>query len=335
MDATNSSAPANPAVSVIIPLYKTEKYLAECIESVLAQTFEDFEMILVDDGSPDNSGKICDDYAASDPRIRVFHKQNGGVSSARNLGAKNAKADLVVFLDSDDWQTPLFLEKMLALSQKFPLADCYVCSLMTFTEAEGLTPIIQFPHVAPGAIVCENLMNGILETNNIPLWTGSVMMKKAAFFKYGGFDENLVVYEDWKLWFSFCLAGKIPIINEALVVYRKDTPIANKPRGKIPPLDKHWVAHLAEYREIEKERKDVKIFLDRFRLASLVQYRRIPKYKKEVQRILAETNPENWDWANKLYYAMPVFAVVRRGLRKHKAVVSFTKFFLKKNDTKI
>ena len=94
----------NPlTVSVIVPVYKVEKYLPECIDSILAQTFTNFELILVDDGSPDNSGKICDDYATRDSRIRVFHKENGGVSSARNLGIDNARGEWIVFVDSDDW----------------------------------------------------------------------------------------------------------------------------------------------------------------------------------------------------------------------------------------
>lgn len=87
---------------MIVPVYKVEKYLPECIESVLAQTFTDFELILVDDGSPDSSGKICDDYASRDPRIRVFHKPNGGVSSARNLGLDNARGEWIAFVDADD-----------------------------------------------------------------------------------------------------------------------------------------------------------------------------------------------------------------------------------------
>ena len=91
-----------PKVSVIVPVYKVEKYLPECIESILAQTFKDFELILVDDGSPDNSGKICDDYATRDSRIRVFHKENGGVTSARRLGVENARGEWVMFVDGDD-----------------------------------------------------------------------------------------------------------------------------------------------------------------------------------------------------------------------------------------
>ena len=92
----------SPKISVIVPVYKVEKYLPECIESVLAQTFTDFELILVDDGSPDNSGAICDAYAARDPRIRVFHKENGGVTSARRLGVERSRGEWVMFVDADD-----------------------------------------------------------------------------------------------------------------------------------------------------------------------------------------------------------------------------------------
>ena len=90
-------------ISIIIPVYKVEKYLPRCIESVLNQTYKNFELILVDDGSPDNSGKICDEYALRDNRIKVIHKENGGVSSARNTGIDAASGEYINFIDSDDW----------------------------------------------------------------------------------------------------------------------------------------------------------------------------------------------------------------------------------------
>lgn len=96
-------------ISVIVPVYNAEKYLPHCIDSILAQTFTDFEVLLIDDGSTDNSGKICDEYAVKDSRIRVFHKKNGGVSSARNLGIKEAHGDWITFIDSDDWIYPNLL----------------------------------------------------------------------------------------------------------------------------------------------------------------------------------------------------------------------------------
>ena len=92
-----------PRISVIIPVYNAEKYLHRCIDSILAQSFTDFELLLIDDGSKDNSGTICDEYAAKDSRVRVFHKENGGVSSARNLGLDNAQGEWITFVDSDDY----------------------------------------------------------------------------------------------------------------------------------------------------------------------------------------------------------------------------------------
>lgn len=96
-------------ISVIVPIYNTEKYLHRCIDSILNQTFTDFELLLVNDGSVDKSGEICDEYAKKDSRIRVFHKENGGVSSARNIGLLNAKGEWITFCDSDDRVFPSWL----------------------------------------------------------------------------------------------------------------------------------------------------------------------------------------------------------------------------------
>ena len=100
----------NPLISVIIPVYKVERYLPRCIESILRQTYSNFELILIDDGTPDRSGIICDRYAEKDSRIRVIHKENGGVSTARNAGIDAAKGEWVTFVDSDDWVQENYLE---------------------------------------------------------------------------------------------------------------------------------------------------------------------------------------------------------------------------------
>lgn len=99
-----------PTISVIVPVYKVEEYLPRCIDSILSQDFTDFELLLIDDGSPDGSGKICDEYAAKDKRVRVFHKENGGVSSARNLGLENACGEWVSFIDADDYLSSGFFD---------------------------------------------------------------------------------------------------------------------------------------------------------------------------------------------------------------------------------
>lgn len=99
-------------ISIIVPVYNAEKYLHRCIDSILAQTYTDFELLLINDGSKDNSGFICDEYKDKDTRIRVFHKENGGVSSARNLGLDNAKGEWISWVDSDDYIDSTMLDKL-------------------------------------------------------------------------------------------------------------------------------------------------------------------------------------------------------------------------------
>ena len=101
-------------VSIIVPVYNVERYLEQCILSILSQTYNDFELILVDDGSTDSSGAMCDKYARQDPRVVVYHKHNGGLSSARNVGISNAKGKYLMFVDSDDyWCSPFALNNLL------------------------------------------------------------------------------------------------------------------------------------------------------------------------------------------------------------------------------
>ena len=109
----------NPRVSVIIPVYNVEKYLPQCIDSLIHQTLSDIEILLVDDGSTDESGIICDEYSKHDTRIRVIHKINEGLSSARNVGIEESTAPFLMFIDSDDWVEPYFCEKPYRAAKKY------------------------------------------------------------------------------------------------------------------------------------------------------------------------------------------------------------------------
>ncbi len=115
-------------ISVIVPIYKVEKYLKKCINSLCKQTYRNLEIILVDDGSPDNCGKICDEFALKEPRIVVIHKKNGGLSSARNAGIEIAKGKYIGFVDSDDWIEETMYEKMITFlqSNNCDLVECAV-----------------------------------------------------------------------------------------------------------------------------------------------------------------------------------------------------------------
>lgn len=129
-------------VSIIIPVYKVERYLSQCVESVVKQTYQKLEIILVDDGSPDNCPAMCDAWGKKDERIRVIHKQNGGLSSARNAGLDVCTGEFIVFVDSDDWLEPDYVEKMLRAAVEHD-ADIVACSFVDEFEQSGATSLKQ------------------------------------------------------------------------------------------------------------------------------------------------------------------------------------------------
>lgn len=122
-----------PEISIIVPVYKVENYLRRCVDSILVQTFTDFELILVDDGSPDNSPAICDEYAKKDSRIAVIHKENGGVSSARNRGLDAARGRYIMFCDSDDCVHSQWCKSLIDAIRQFP-ASWINCNVVNIDE---------------------------------------------------------------------------------------------------------------------------------------------------------------------------------------------------------
>ena len=140
-------------ISIIIPVYKVEKYLEKCIESVLKQTYTNLQVILVDDGSPDNCGKICDEYAKKDSRIEIIHKVNGGLSDARNVGIAKAKGKYIGFVDSDDYIKEDMYEILINLIKEYD-ADVSICNLYDVIE---------------GKEYIRNKENGIKEYNRIDI----------------------------------------------------------------------------------------------------------------------------------------------------------------------
>ncbi|WP_447951997.1 glycosyltransferase family 2 protein [Chryseobacterium koreense] len=132
-----------PKLSIIVPIYNVEEFLEECINSILIQEFKDYELILVDDGSPDGCGKICDDYAAKDSRIKVIHKTNGGLSSARNAGIEVAAGRYLSFIDSDDFVSVDYFEKNMQYLVDHPEVDMLVAQVCYYDKLKSTT---QYQH---------------------------------------------------------------------------------------------------------------------------------------------------------------------------------------------
>lgn len=167
-----------PIISVIVPVYNAENYLHRCIDSILAQTFTDFELLLINDGSTDNSGEICNAYAQKYPCIRMFHKNNGGVSSARNLGLTKANGEWIVFVDSDDWIEPHYLN-VLYQNGKYDFVTCYwrvlndknyACIVPAEGEYIGKSEIRTFVDLNVGRLsypVCRLFRNSIIQKHEL------------------------------------------------------------------------------------------------------------------------------------------------------------------------
>lgn len=197
-----------PKFSIIIPIYNAEKYLNRCILSIINQTYRDFEIILVDDGSKDNSGTICDKYAENDARIKVIHQNNSGVSTARNAGLKNAVGDYIIFVDSDDYIEFDMLEKIKYILDKYDV-DCIIYNLNN---------IIETKYVDEDELI-ENMIKLIkTETINAP-W--NKLYKRNIIEKYNiQYDERIEIGED--LLFSIKYISKIKkvyLLNERLYNY--------------------------------------------------------------------------------------------------------------------
>ncbi len=160
-----------PNISVIVPVYKVEPWLRRCVDSILAQTYTDYEVILVDDGSPDDCGAICDEYAARDARVHVIHQENGGLSAARNAGIdwafQNSESQWLSFIDSDDWVHPQYLELLYRAAAENGV-QISICDYQRVDSEEPAPPAscgaevltweeMLYAHNIPGVIACAKL----------------------------------------------------------------------------------------------------------------------------------------------------------------------------------
>lgn len=182
-------------ISIIVPVYKVEKYLEKCVDSILAQTFTDFELILVDDGSPDRSGAMCDEYAQKDPRVKVIHKENGGLSSARNAGIDVARGRYLGFVDSDDYIAADMYELLHDEITRVQ-ADLAICGI--YDIYEGKEPV-EKPIIHETATADEALLL-ILQGNNISVHAVNKLYRRELFqtlrYPVGKYHEDSFIIVD-------------------------------------------------------------------------------------------------------------------------------------------
>ena len=206
----------NEKISVIVPIYNVEKYLKTCIESIINQTYSNIEIILVDDGSPDNCGKICDDYKEKDKRIKVIHKKNGGLSDARNAGIDIATGEYVVFIDSDDYVAENYIEVLykMCIDQNVLLAECDYKNV----EKDNEIAINQDDKIDiySGIEMCERIYSDeVIRT--VVVWN---KMYKREIFNNLRFPKGKINEDEFTTYKIFYNLNQIAITNQKLYYYR-------------------------------------------------------------------------------------------------------------------
>ena len=217
-----------PKISVIVPVYKAEAYLHRCVDSLLAQTFQDFEILLVDDGSPDKSGEICDEYARKDKRVRVFHKENGGAGAARKHGVTQAVGEWIMFVDSDDTIPHNAIERLYDLHSKYE-ADI-VCGTVNFSNR------FIFKHKQEGLLSSIEYINALLLDEVFIGPVAKIIRKSLFVLEDWNTDKEIQQNEDLLMLIILSKYAKSIYIDPNIVCYnylQRDDSISSY----APPLD--------------------------------------------------------------------------------------------------
>lgn len=241
-------------ISIIIPVYNVEKYLKQCLDSVLEQTYTDFEVIMVDDGSTDSSYDICLDYCEKDIRFNALQKENGGASSARNVGIQNAKGDYIFFLDSDDWLEPTALEEMISTA-KDQNADLVFCEAQAVDDEEHVLTNNWYSYKHPYETASSySIMSRMMEQKEFHVAIWMLLLDRSIFTDNDLFFKEGIIYEDMIISYQFyCLAHRAAHVRQKLYNrrYRPNSVMTSK------KTEKNYISAATVYREVAKFRKNL------------------------------------------------------------------------------
>jgi len=275
-----------PLVSVIVPVYKVEKHLRTCVNSVINQSYQNWELILVNDGSPDNCPQICDDYAASDSRIKVVHKKNEGVSIARNIGLDISVGHYVSFLDSDDFWNISYLDKMTTMATKNK-ADLVQCRFIVGNE----TTFPKTKHSKKTRTFDNHTI--FLEGHaNIIIWA---KLFKRHLLEDIRFAENKLFEDEFFTWKCYYNSKKIVVSNEPLYYYTKNP---------TSTMAKHFIKPRLDFLEAYNERisffehtgeKDLEDYSRAQLCKSMILLSQNDNLSSEQRIIVANTFETNWE----------------------------------------
>lgn len=298
--------------SVLIPLYNKQNSIAATLQSVLAQTYTNYEIIVVDDGSTDESANVAEVVLREckengvECRGKVIRKPNGGVSSARNAGILAAKGEYIAFLDGDDLWHPEYLETLHQLIVDYPDAALYgigCTSIYGDKIPENVTP---------------STLRGEVEDvwSNYPgYWTGSSSSSRTRLIEIGLFDTRMTHGEDIDMWWRLLLSGKGVFDNRVMAYYRQDA--ENRAMNKLIPLEKHIPYFVDKYAEARASNVDFRRYFDREIIYRLYPYMFDSHYKREAQLIAMQMDYSLQKWTMRFRMLCPhVYRLYEKVKRK-------------------
>ena len=294
-------------VSIIVPVYKVEKYIHRCVDSILAQTFRDWECILVDDGSPDGSGAICDEYAQKDARIHVIHKDNGGVSSARNVGITQATGEWITFVDSDDYLDEDSLFRMVELTKHYD-TDLFWFGIRITTTDKPMQREQQ--HESSYIVDSSNLIKKILlyNTNCGP----HSKLFRTRQLRENRFDESVKIGEDLLFNLQYLSDLHSPIVCSDLSVYNYYVNPTSAMHSKKLFVEYSFLSQKVEafFSDDNQFRDEINIFKMTNLFQPYVSIRRCPSYSDSRKmmawnndKLTKEVNPVLYRYMNDLIFS--------------------------------
>ena len=273
-----------PEISVIVPVYKTQKYLKRCIESILSQNFTDFELIIVDDGSPDDCGKICDGYAVSDSRVFVLHQENRGVSAARNAGLRASHGSYIAFIDSDDYVAIEYLSELYAMVKRHKAEISIVGAFPFDNDSDRSIDAVTIYHSGRSAV--QEI--GIQHTYRFRCCWGKLIKRQIA--EAYLFPENQRIGEDFAIVYKWLFTAKLVTAKDTpLYFYNKANDESATHHFQLKSLDELRVNEMLTFFKINDFPDNLKLYAEEYVMRSALYTDRItkeyPHEKKLLQRL--------------------------------------------------
>lgn len=307
--------------SVIMPLYNKAPYVEKAIRSVLEQTYPHYELIVINDGSTDNSAEIAEKLLEGVANAKFINQQNSGVATTRNIGVAIAKGEYVCFLDADDWWDVSFLQEMNQFIKDYPEAGIWGTNYW----------IIKKGNVRIGLNCATGFFNyprTYLSTGAMPLTSISICMSKKTFIESEGFPVGIKLGEDFLLWTKIALEHKVAFLNKPIAFYNNDVPTTMRATRNLHKPEHHMLFMMSELEDAVANndilnKEDWSALLDWLRVNSLFEYWLSDEYHERAKQELSKVDWIKQPSSIKKIYAKPIWFL--RAKRFVFAVLSFVK----------